>query len=62
MLNHLTVSSLGGKVSIAEVMHLLTLNVFSANFRVVLVVAFFYFPIFSFIFSLNLFFLSFSLW
>ena len=31
--------SLGDKISVAEVMHLLTLNVFSANFRVVLVVA-----------------------
>ena len=40
--------SLGGKISVAEVMHLLTLNVFAANFRVVLVVV--------------TFFLSFSLW
>ena len=49
--------SLGGKISVAEVMLLLTLNVFSANFRVVLVVvAFFFFSFFSFIFSLSFFF------
>ena len=47
--------SLGGKISVAEVMHLLTLNVFSANFRVVLVVAFFLFFFFH-SFSLLLFF------
>ena len=40
--------SLGGKISVAKVMHLLTLNVFSANFRAVLVVAFFYFLFFFF--------------
>ena len=53
--------SLGGKISVAEVIHLLTLNV-SANFRVVLVVvAFFIF--FFFIHFLSYFlFLSFSLW
>ena len=39
--------SLGGKISVAGVMHLLTLNVFSANFHVVLVVvAFFLFSFF----------------
>ena len=52
--------SLGGKISVSEVMHLLTLNVFPVNFRVVLVVAFFPFSFsFSFIFSLTFFFLSF---
>ena len=54
--------SLGGKISVAEVMHLLTLKVFSANFRVVLVVVPFLFYFFSFIFSLTFFFLYFSLW
>ena len=54
--------SLGGKISVAEVMLLLTLNVFSANFRVVLVVVAFFFH-FNHSFSLFLsFFLSFSLW
>ena len=38
--------SLGDKISVAEVMHLLTLNVFSANFRVVLVVVAFLFYFF----------------
>ena len=48
--------SLRGKISVAEVMHLLTLNVFSANFRVVLFVVAFLFLFFSFIFSLTFFF------
>ena len=48
--------SLCGKISVAEVMHLLTLIVFSANFRVVLVVAFFYFFYFFHSCSLLLFF------
>ena len=68
ILDHLTVSSagllrrlsLGGKISVAEVMHLLTINVFSANFRVVLVVVAFFLFFFSFIFSLTFFFPSFS--
>ena len=48
--------SLGGKISVAEVKHLLTLNVLSANYRVVLVVvAFFFSFFFSFIFSLPFF-------
>ena len=38
--------SLGGKISVSEVMHLLTLNVFPVNFRVVFVVAFFSFSFF----------------
>ena len=48
--------SLGGKILVAEVMHLLTLNVFSANFRAVLVVALFYFLFFFSFISLLLFF------
>ena len=48
LLRRRSLLSLGGKISVAEVMHLLTLNVFAANFRVVLVVV--------------TFFLSFSLW
>ena len=39
--------SIGSKISLSEVMHLLTLNVFPVNFRVVLVVAFFLFLFFS---------------
>ena len=50
--------SLGGKISVAEVMHLLTLNVLSANYPVVLVVVAFFFLsfFFPFIFSLLFFF------
>ena len=49
--------SLGRKISVAEVMHLLTLYILSANCRVVLVVvAFFFLFFFSFIFSLPFFF------
>ena len=56
--------SLGGKILVVEVMHLLTLNVFSANFRVVLVVAaFFIFSFFFIHFLPNTFFFPFfSLW
>ena len=51
--------SLGGKISVAEVMHLFTLNVLSANYPVVLVVVAFFFLFFFHSFSL---FLSFFLW
>ena len=47
LLRRRSLLSVGGKISVAEVMHLLTLNVFAANFRVVLVVVTF----FSFFFS-----------
>ena len=50
--------SLGDKISVAEVMHLLTLNVFSANFRVVLVVVAFFYSFF-FIHFLSYFLFSF---
>ena len=43
LLRRRSLLSLGGKISVAEVMHLLTLNVFAANFRVVLVVVTFFF-------------------
>ena len=45
--------SLGGKISVAEVMHLLTLNVLSAKYRVVLVVVAFFFSFFFFIHFLS---------
>ena len=48
--------SIGGKISVAEVMHLLTLNVFSALSCGFSCCCFFYFLFFSFIFSLNFFF------
>ena len=51
--------SLGGKISVSEVMHLLTLNAFPVNFRVVLVVAFFLFFFFHSFSLLLSFFLSF---
>ena len=46
LLRRRSLLSVGGKVSVAEVMHLLTLNVFAANFRVVLVVVTFFFFLF----------------
>ena len=51
--------SLGGKILVAEVMHLLTLNVFPANFRVVLVVVAFFLFFFFFIHFLSYFLFSF---
>ena len=47
LLRRRSLLSVGGKISVAEVMHLLTLNVFAANFRMVLVAVTF----FSFFFS-----------